>query len=190
MPNKKTTVLFILMTLLLFVGCKDNRSCSYDSATETLKCSEATYKTVQVNGKTWLAENLNWPVVDSSFCYANNFGNCTKYGRLYTWGAAMNLTSKTSENPQKGICPSGWRLPTSQEFESALNSTDGKKLNIIRAGFRYNNDSYVDENKSASFWTSSEFDSTRAYLVRVLVEQSMLEHYSKTIASSIRCVMD
>ena len=65
MPNRNITVLFILMTLLLFVGCKDNRSCSYDSATETLKCSEATYKTVQVNGKTWLAENLNWPVVDS-----------------------------------------------------------------------------------------------------------------------------
>lgn len=190
MPNKNITVLFILMTLLLFVGCKDNRSCNYDPETETLECSEATYKTAQVNGKTWLAENLNWPVVDSSFCYANDFGNCIKYGRLYTWGAAMNLTNKTSENPQKGICPQGWRLPTSQEFESALKSADGKKLNIIRAGFRYNNDSYVDENKSASFWTSSEFDSTRAYLVRVLVEQSMLEHYSKTIASSIRCVMD
>lgn len=66
MPNKKTTVLFLLLTLLFFVGCKDSRSCAYDPSTELLKCSEATYKTVQINGKTWLAENLNWPVVDSS----------------------------------------------------------------------------------------------------------------------------
>jgi Zn-dependent membrane protease YugP len=58
MPNKNITVLFILMTLLLFVGCKDNRSCNYDPETETLECSEATYKTAQVNGKNLASRKL------------------------------------------------------------------------------------------------------------------------------------
>lgn len=189
MPNKKI-ILFFLITLLFLVGCKENHSCVYDDQSKALKCSEASYQTVQINGKIWLAENLKWPVVDSSFCYGNEYQNCNKYGRLYTWGASMGKMYPTSTNTLRGLCPNGWHVPTPQEFQEALNSAEKDKLKILHAGFRYDNDSYVDENRSASFWTSSEFDSSRAYLLRISDEGTTLEHYNKTIASSVRCVMD
>lgn len=89
------------------------------------------YKTVaiEINGvkQTWMAENLNYAdsLLGESLCYDGDIKNCEKYGRLYTWNAAMNTTedivavyesgSDSALNPQ-GICPDGWRLPTEADW--------------------------------------------------------------------------
>ena len=85
------------------------------------------------NAQTWMAENLNF--ADSSkfrslrggksACLSDDELNCDKYGRLYTWAAAMDSARTecgfgiycTVTNPFQGICPDGWRMPTKEDWE-------------------------------------------------------------------------
>jgi len=79
-----------------------------------------------------MAENLNYNV-DGSKCYAEGVGgvsadsiakNCGKYGRLYNWATAMALPdsceyrscSSLISAKHKGICPSGWHLPSDADW--------------------------------------------------------------------------
>ena len=88
-----------------------------------------TYKTVRIGSQTWMAENLNYET-DESYCYGNDPANCEKYGRLYTWAAAMDSAAVFSEGgkgcgygrrctptyPVRGVCPEGWHLPSDAEW--------------------------------------------------------------------------
>ena len=111
-----------------------------------------TYKTVKIGTQTWMAENLNYAYTDvpyksggftsdsTSWCYKDDANNCTKYGRLYTWAAAMDSVGTWSKNgkgcgygttcsptyPVRGICPEGWHLPTEAEFETLFTAVGGK----------------------------------------------------------------
>ncbi|SHM53958.1 major paralogous domain-containing protein [Fibrobacter sp. UWR3] len=110
-----------------------------------------TYRTVIIGTQTWMAENLNYAYTgvpykyendasDSiSWCYGNDPAYCAKYGRLYTWAAAMDSVGAWTENskgcgygkacsptyPVQGVCPSGWHLPTEEEFRTLFTTVGG-----------------------------------------------------------------
>lgn len=73
-----------------------------------------TYKTVTIGTQVWMAENLNYKVNDS-WCYANESGNCNKYGRLYKLSAARQA------------CPAGWHLPRYKEWQKLSDFVDKNK---------------------------------------------------------------
>ena len=99
-----------------------------------------TYKTVKIGDQEWMAENLNYEVkkIDKttirSKCYENSVDSCEKYGRYYTWTAAIDSISLYEKyslecgskkvcltlNNEKiqGICPNGWHLPSRGEWET------------------------------------------------------------------------
>ena len=91
------------------------------------------YKTVTIGAQTWMAENLNYKT-DGSYCYNDDEKYCKKYGRLYTWAAAMDSAGKWSDHgkgcgngkicapayPVKGVCPKLWHLPSSGDWSTLL----------------------------------------------------------------------
>lgn len=62
------------------------------------------YKTIELLGKIWMSENLNYDVGEGCWHYENASQNGEKYGRLYTWHAAFEA------------CPHDWRLPTKTDW--------------------------------------------------------------------------
>jgi uncharacterized protein (TIGR02145 family) len=102
----------------------------------------ANYKTKQIAGQLWMAENLDYNV-NGSKCFAEGEDgvsldsiakNCATYGRLYDWATAMALPSECNSvlskrdtdcaignppdypNIHRGICPSGWHIPTDDDW--------------------------------------------------------------------------
>jgi uncharacterized protein (TIGR02145 family) len=92
------------------------------------------YRTVKIGSQTWMAENLNYSSYNS-LCYSNSVGYCDNYGRLYTWAAAMANAAGSSASPSgvKGVCPTGWHLPSNDEWAALVNAAGdvtvaGKRL--------------------------------------------------------------
>ncbi len=96
-------------------------SCPNPSVSDnSISCGGQTYRTVNINGQVWFAENLNWgPGSGISACYDNNSANCDTYGRLYDWATALL------------VCPDGWHLPSDAEWGALtdyVGSDEGTKL--------------------------------------------------------------
>ena len=81
----------------------------------------------------WMAENLNYET-ENSWCYGDDPANCAKYGRLYTWAAAVGRDEdecgiyhacNLGEGDIRGACPKGWHLPSQSEWEALIVAVDG-----------------------------------------------------------------
>ncbi len=85
------------------------------------------YNTVQIGGQCWMKENLRVGTrIDGSqemtsnsmiekYCYDDDPANCEAYGGLYQWNEMMQYTTTPGI---QGICPSGWHLPTDDEWKT------------------------------------------------------------------------
>ena len=173
------------------------------------------YRTVTIGKQAWMAENLNYydstdlSVKKKSWCFGKkdngDSSTCDVAGRLYTWAAAMDSAGVWSTNgkgcgynrpcsstaPVRGICPEGWHLPTSYEFDllriAVGTSTSGKELkstsgwddydgesgngtdsfgfSALPAGYGNINGYFDNDGKYAHFWTSTDFNIYNAYLL-------------------------
>jgi uncharacterized protein (TIGR02145 family) len=96
-----------------------------------------TYRTAKIGAQTWMAENLNYKGTGSSDvvgrCYGDSDASCARYGRLYTWAEAMGLDTafnrktwgKAATSGTKGICPAGWHVPDSAEWNALIRAAGG-----------------------------------------------------------------
>ena len=199
-------------SVTLAVPCKTKAhdECEYGTLTDDR--DGQVYKTVKVGDQWWMAENLNYAYTvptetldSSSFCYNNDSAACDTLGRLYLWSAAMDSAALFSTGGKgcgydvecfvndnvRGVCPKGWHLPDSLEFENLasavggsfeaslmLKATTGWKYKKGKkggadifgfaarpAGFLFDNGKdlthFTSNDDDASFWSSAQFNSTK-----------------------------
>jgi uncharacterized protein (TIGR02145 family) len=103
----------------------------------TVTCGGQEYKTVKIGTQTWMAENFNYDTgTNGSKCNNNDPANCDTYGRLYNWATAMSLPDCGYGNScssqigakHRGICPSGWHIPTKAEWDALSTYIEGDKI--------------------------------------------------------------
>jgi uncharacterized protein (TIGR02145 family) len=105
-----------------------------------------TYKTVVIGEQTWMAENLNYNAAGSK-CYSDSETNCNTYGRLYNWSTAMALVSSCNSSScssqisakHRGICPSGWHIPSDAEWTTLTDFVGGSAGTKLKATSRWYN---------------------------------------------------
>jgi uncharacterized protein (TIGR02145 family) len=94
-----------------------------------------TYKTVKIGDQCWLQENLNVGTriniqnnqtnnnLLEKYCYGDIESNCDVYGGLYQWDEMMQYSMIEGE---RGICPTGWHVPSDIEFSILCNFLGGE----------------------------------------------------------------
>ena len=84
------------------------------------------YKTIEIDGVVWFAENLNY-TVEGSLCYENNQYYCDIYGRLYTHMQALGEGDSIPTGHWQGNCPPGSHLATYEEYHGIYEKYDYSK---------------------------------------------------------------
>ena len=168
------------------------------------------YRYVTIGSQVWMAENLNYAdsvktpsLLGSSWCFNNEPDSCAKFGRLYTWGAAIDSAKLYKENSIEcgygktctlpdtvhGICPPGWHLPDTTEWNTLFtavggrevagkilksqtgwkygNGTDAFGFSALSAGFCRSNGGLDNDTGITLFWTSTptDWNSHKAYFI-------------------------
>ncbi len=203
------------------------------------------YATVPMGNQCWFAENLRttayangdsissglvdgvwWTTVNgavatygegSSVCYgfSPDFDACDEeasisaYGRLYNWQAVVDV---------RGLCPSGWHVPTREEWISleihvdgeivyggvgrALKSISGWQVGGIPGtdevgfsgypgGVRYPTGQFIVAGQHGTWWSSSMYFSSKAYARELSLTSTLSElTLGHTYGVSVRCLLD
>jgi uncharacterized protein (TIGR02145 family) len=185
------------------------------------------YNTVTIGTQCWIKENLITskyrnggviPNVDDHATWSNlntgawsHYDNQTSfngiYGKLYNWYAVTDA---------RGICPTGWHVPTDAEWTTLADflggpSVAGGKMkkttdwgtpnasadnssgfSAIGAGFRGNTGNFADFGSHGMFWSTSSVGNGNAWFRRlnnydgIFVTSSALP----VIGLSVRCLRD
>jgi len=176
-----------------------------------------TYNTFQTGNRCWMAHNLDYgteseplqPQTDNcepqKYCPPAVQGGCTS-GGFYQWDELMQYGSVEGS---QGLCPPGWHVPTSPEWQDLINFVananpgDGKAgsdllyptgFNALPQGIYYQNDtwSFLSGSPTATmFWTStlSNGKSIARGLNTVSPSVSLYES-SGANAFPVRCIKD
>jgi len=159
------------------------------------------YKWVKIGNQIWMAENLNYNESGSK-CYGNIETNCITYGKMYNWATA------------KIVCPSGWHLPTKNEWEVLTTAvggylTEGKYLKATSGwknlgngedtyGFAAlpggsglsNGVSFGGLGEYGDWWSDSEYNTNNAYYLCMHYDSERADLYNedKSNLRNVRCL--
>lgn len=148
-----------------------------------------------------MTTNLNISSV-RSYCGDNDQRFCDKYGRLYSWEAAIEGCASLGD---------GWRLPTDQEWQDLTRSYGGIYQDSVHDGSEAFNalvrdgksgfeailggnisllGRYEREGNHGIYWTATDADSTQAWFYNFAKNKTLINRHpgDKRLALSVRCV--
>ena len=183
-------------------------SCPCGSATNLTDTRDSkTYGIVEIGNQCWMSENLAYlPSVvgpgtgngTNPYYYvygyngtdvttAKSGGNYSTYGVLYNWPAIMDGAGSSSTNPSgvQGVCPTGWHLPSDEEWKelemqlgmspvdadatgwrgtnegdqlktSSWGGTNSSGFTALPGGYRNANGSFYGEGSGDHWWSATE----------------------------------
>jgi uncharacterized protein (TIGR02145 family) len=187
------------------------------------------YTSIVINGQEWMQQNLavtkyrngdpiptgldntTWQntTAGAYAIYNNDAANNTIYGKLYNWYAV---------NDSRGLCPTGWHVPSDGEWTTLETSLGGSSVaggnmksttgwnapntgatnesgfSGLPGGDRRTSGAYSDIGNYGYWWSSTEFDSVYVWARRLDCFTSVLVRYGindgKRYGFSVRCVRD
>lgn len=159
-----------------------------------------TYRSMEIEGRTWMCENLRYTGLPGTNFFDNDMNNIHAYGALYDWETA------------KKACPDGWSLPSGSEFRSlvdhfGLDDSWGKgpseSFNIQLGGQQDYEGIFSEVDEGGYYWTSTEYDNENAeYFSYLLIigkrvidisrkdDMADVHGSEKVNRYSVRCVKD
>lgn len=167
----KKTLLFFL-SLMIFAGLSGQ-------AKFTDNRDGNVYRTINIAGVIWMAENLKYKAKTGAFYFDNDSNNMPQYGVLYDWKTALNS------------CPAGWRLPSGSDFQTLLNHFDQKEtwnrsgsdpssFGIQLGGMQDYEGTFSEMNESGYYWTSTDYDPGNAeYFSYLLIDDKPIIDISR-----------
>lgn len=200
--NTSTKTRTIEVIIPVFETCGDSL---YDTRDGNI------YKTVKIGNQCWMAENLRYT---GNGCLTNpwNRTGCRKYTHqiygedvFYQWDAAMN--GSLAQNSQ-GLCPDGWHIPSSYEWEVLENYVGGSDIagtrlkssihwngtnnygfNALPSGFLSDIGELRGVGEYGIWWTSSLNTSSSSYR-RTLSENAHVSFSAaaREFGNLVRCV--
>ena len=112
-------------------------------------------------------------------------------------------------------CPSGWHLPTREDFKILVisvggmnkagrilksktgwiyngNGTDEYSFMALPAGYRYQDGKFLEQEQFAYFWSSTETENVFAYYINLFYgsDKVILFSLNKKLGYSVRCLKD
>jgi uncharacterized protein (TIGR02145 family) len=187
------------------------------------------YATVEIGTQCWFAKNINIGSkilgfatqgdassgIFQKWCYDDSTVYCNTYGALYQWHTIMGFAqtcdstdcSGQIETPHQGICPTGWHIPTDDEWTTLINylggaSVAGTELQVggssgfvaqmggifsYYAGFCTGRDSYN------IIWSASPYGTTGAWQRTINAGSATVvngNYWLRGAGLSARCLMD
>lgn len=214
-------LLIILFIAILIAGTSCKKEQQDDPITSVTDRNGNSYKVIVLDEKYWMAENLkstktssgsSITIATSPVQWSTTTACCSwyAYNSTYTYYQDCGLLYN-SEAMKKNPCPEGWRIPSSSEWNSMINSlggtavaggklkstdnnaywvnnvgaTNSSKFNAYGSGFS-NNGNCLGYRSSAHYWTSDM--STRE--VAANTTGVTIAAGSTSNGYSIRCIKD
>jgi len=175
---------FAISTSNTYYGDEKSFTTPVDLVHPIIDADKNIYYPVKIGDQTWMNSNLKvshypdgsiitriedpniWyymPWYNNAYCWYENLSTLAlTYGNLYTWPAAMNISSanEIKTGMIQGVCPDGWHLPSDTEWKELEMFLGMSKEEADGEKWRGKDEGGKMKSEGGNFWQSPNTGAT------------------------------